>query len=45
MENITVLEIENKITDKIEQYEQEGKTIRVDELKNLLGWILCDDEY
>lgn len=42
---LTVHDIECKITEKCEQYEREGKVIRLDELSNLLGWILCDDEY
>ncbi|GAA0347709.1 hypothetical protein GCM10008931_43750 [Oceanobacillus oncorhynchi subsp. oncorhynchi] len=45
MDKLTVADIEQKILEKMEQYEQEGKTIRLDELSKLQGWILCDDAY
>lgn len=44
-DELTVSDIEHKIQEKMEQYEREGKLIRLDELSKLQGWILCDDEY
>ncbi|GGP17384.1 hypothetical protein [Oceanobacillus neutriphilus] len=40
-----VSDIEDKIQEKMEQYEQEGKVIRLDELSKLAGWIANDEDY
>ena len=45
MEELTVHDIENKIQERMEYLELEGEMARVNELKTLLDWILCGDEY
>lgn len=45
MDNITVYDIEVKVTDRLKHLEDTNKYERLDELRLLLDWILCGDEY
>ncbi len=45
LEELTLHDVECKIQDRMELLEANGYRERADELRLLMGWLLCDDDY
>lgn len=44
-DKLTVSDIEDKIQERMEYLERNGSILRLEELREFQGWLLCGDEY